>query len=171
MTDPLTSKNRPTLYGPDASFKDEEWELIDPDGYYYRRGEADALFADLEARLAAVTQERDEAQVRVGARLVALLDGLGVPVAAPWLNAPPESLRALGAAVADQASQLAACKADADRLDWFDKHADGVNVSGYGHDDSWTELIYMDGNRAEGSTLRSAIDAALAARTAQEEPK
>jgi hypothetical protein len=53
---------------------------------------------------------------------------------------------------------------DTERMDWFDKHADGVSVSGCGADDRWTELIHHDGNRSEGATLRDAIDAAMATR-------
>jgi hypothetical protein len=50
---------------------------------------------------------------------------------------------------------------DTERLEWFDKNADGVNYSGCGADDRWCELIYNDGNRVEGPTLRATIDKAM----------
>lgn len=48
---------------------------------------------------------------------------------------------------------------DTEMLDWLDKHCDGADHSGYGSDDMWWRLIYNDGNRAEGATIREAINA------------
>jgi hypothetical protein len=56
-----------------------------------------------------------------------------------------------------------ALRADAELLDWFVRHADAVNMTGYGADDRWVTLIYNDGNLAEGETLRAAIDSARGA--------
>ena len=50
---------------------------------------------------------------------------------------------------------------DARRIDFIEKHSDGVVISGSGAaDDKWFEVIYNDGNRAEGETFRAAIDQA-----------
>lgn len=50
---------------------------------------------------------------------------------------------------------------DAARIDFIEKHSDGVVVGGSGAaDDKWFEVIYNDGNRADGGTFRQAIDAA-----------
>ena len=49
---------------------------------------------------------------------------------------------------------------DAERMDWLEQRCDYVEVNGSGADDKWMTLGHHDGNRAEGATLREAIDAA-----------
>ena len=74
--------------------------------------------------------------------------------AAGWRRAFNDPVHA--ALLEEAAGALEASGKDAARLDWFDKHADGVDLLLM-----WTVLIYNDGNRVEGATLRAAIDAAM----------
>ena len=60
-------------------------------------------------------------------------------------------------------SRAASAEKDAARLNWAEKHLDAANVSGYGADDKWVSILHHDGNKAEGASLRDAIDAALSA--------
>lgn len=56
--------------------------------------------------------------------------------------------------------EVEALRKDKARLDWMEEHLDSADKSGYGADDYWWKLLYNDGNRLEGATLREAIDRA-----------
>jgi len=56
---------------------------------------------------------------------------------------------------------------DAERLDFCERHVDGINTVGSGAaDDKWWQVIFQDGNRSEAGTLRDALDEARSARAA-----
>jgi hypothetical protein len=55
-----------------------------------------------------------------------------------------------------------ALRRDKERLDFLEKHADAVSNLGSGAaDDKWWEVLHHDGNKAEGGSLREAIDKAI----------
>lgn len=59
----------------------------------------------------------------------------------------------------------AACKAGAAALEvihWLEKNADALNHFGYRNDGHW-ELIYNDGNRIEGASIRDVVEQACLA--------
>ena len=63
---------------------------------------------------------------------------------------------------AEKAEQrIAELERDAARLDWLIRRGNGVEIRGES-DCGMTIVIYNDGNRADGSDLREAIDAARA---------
>jgi hypothetical protein len=47
-----------------------------------------------------------------------------------------------------------------EELAWLETNLNSAEKSGYGADDYWWTILHHDGNKAEGSTLREAIDAA-----------
>jgi hypothetical protein len=53
-------------------------------------------------------------------------------------------------------------RADKDRLDWLERNGHCCDSFGSGSDDRWWNVVYNDGNQAEGATPREAIDAARA---------
>lgn len=65
------------------------------------------------------------------------------------------------ASLLEALERAGALEADKRRLDWLEKHADSVDVSGYGADDKWVTLLHHDGNKAESSTIREVVDTAM----------
>lgn len=61
---------------------------------------------------------------------------------------------------------------DKARLDWLEKHSEGLTMLGSGAaDDKWWTLIYHDGNTVESGTIREAIDQALSTPTQNRDEK
>lgn len=67
-------------------------------------------------------------------------------------------------AMRNNATELIALAREAlelrEALEWFSKHGDALDSSGYGSDDKWWECIYNDGKRAGGATPLEAINKA-----------
>lgn len=55
-------------------------------------------------------------------------------------------------------AELAALREDKARLDWLDTRLDCLDASGYGADDRWFQMLYSDGNKVEGYSVRKCID-------------
>ena len=55
-------------------------------------------------------------------------------------------------------AENAAIREDKARLDYLEEHLNSLSTSGYGADDRWFEMLYCDGNKVEGATVRTCID-------------